>query len=542
MTIFSSFEIWTFLAGLGIFLFGMHMIEESIRVLSGAAFKLMIRRYTNTRLKAILSGMVISAILQSSTAVSLMVLAFVGAGIMNLIQAIAVMMGAKIGTTATAWIVALFGFTFNIDSFSLPLIGVGGLGIIVLARLPRYVNISRFLVAFGFLFMGLDYMKSSADQFSQAIDPEIFEGYGVWVYAIIGLLLTAIMQSSSATIAIVLTMLFSAVIQFEAAAAMVIGANVGTTVTILLGSIGGIYTKKQAAVSQLIFTVSTALVGLLFLPFLIWIVFSVYDFGTNQILGLALFHTLFNVFGVILFYPLIPQLVKKVESWITDTSKTLSRYIHQTNPEIVEAGIEAFKKEIICQLQYTLSFIHKFITKADSENAVSYTDLENYHAEIFEYYVKIHHAKLTAEESSKMEGLLRASRNIMNSAMNIQELSDELKTLKNEIDEIHQEAYKSIIERLYLIVETGDVFNQIGENVSQSKAKDSVARLLTQIDRMDKEYIDMCGKVFKDPLLKKGEVTFLLMVNRIVTQSGRMIVYGMKALLEVENPIGKQIT
>jgi phosphate:Na+ symporter len=114
----------------------MHMMEESIRLLSGGAFRAMIRRYTDTNLKAIFSGMTSTAVLQSSSAVSLMVLAFVGAGIMTLTQAIAVMMGTKIGTTATAWIVAVFGFKFNIDAFSLPMIGIGGLGIILLAKSP----------------------------------------------------------------------------------------------------------------------------------------------------------------------------------------------------------------------------------------------------------------------------------------------------------------------------------------------------------------------------------------------------------------------
>ncbi|MGF1670021.1 MAG: Na/Pi cotransporter family protein, partial [Balneolaceae bacterium] len=262
MEILSEFELWTFLAGLGIFLFGMHMMEESIRLLSGGAFKSLIRRFTGTRPRAIFSGMTSTAILQSSSAVSLMVLAFVGAGIMSLTQAIAVMMGAKIGTTATAWIVAVFGFKMDIDAFSLPLIGIGGLGMIALARSPKYVNISKFLVAFGFLFMGLDYMKNSVDQISNMIDPAMFEGYGIVVFALVGMVLTAIMQSSSATIAIVLTMLFSGIISFASGAAMVIGANVGTTVTVLLGSIGALVSKKQAAVSLLVFTTTTAVLAL----------------------------------------------------------------------------------------------------------------------------------------------------------------------------------------------------------------------------------------------------------------------------------------
>ncbi|HMB41965.1 MAG TPA: Na/Pi symporter, partial [Balneolaceae bacterium] len=353
MSFFSQFEIWTFFAGLGIFLFGMHMMEESIRILSGAAFKSIIRKSTGTRLKGILSGMFSTAILQSSSAVSLMVLAFVGAGIMNLVQAISVMMGAKIGTTATAWIVAVFGFKFNIEAFSLPMIGIGGLGMIVLARSPKYVNISKFLVAFGFLFMGLDYMKTSVDEISTVLDPAMFAGYGVLVYALAGLILTAIMQSSSATIAIVLTMLYSGVISFSSGAAMVIGANVGTTVTVMLGAIGGIHTKKQAAISQLLFTSGTALIAIFLLPALTWVVLDLFSFDESLVLGLALFHTIFNIGGVMLYYPFIPKLASRVEKWIPEKTVSLSSYIHITDPKIVEAGVVAFKKEIVCQLQYT---------------------------------------------------------------------------------------------------------------------------------------------------------------------------------------------
>jgi phosphate:Na+ symporter len=127
---------WKFLAGLGIFLFGMFMMEESIRQLSGRSFKMMIRRYTGTRIKGLMTGIVSTAILQSSSAVSLMVLAFVGAQLVTLVNAIAVIMGAKVGTTITAWIVAIFGFKFKIEAFALPLIGLGGIGLIVSSKSP----------------------------------------------------------------------------------------------------------------------------------------------------------------------------------------------------------------------------------------------------------------------------------------------------------------------------------------------------------------------------------------------------------------------
>jgi phosphate:Na+ symporter len=534
MNLFAEFELWMFFAGLGIFLFGMHMMEESIRILSGAAFKSIIRRSTGTKPRAIFSGMVSTAVLQSSSAVSLMVLAFVGAGIMNLIQAISVMMGAKVGTTATAWIVAVFGFTFNIETFSLPMIGIGGLGMILLAKSPKYVNISKFLVAFGFLFMGLDYMKNSVDQFAEAIDPEIFSGYGILVYALAGLVMTAIMQSSSATIAIVLTMLFSGVIEFNEGAAMVVGANVGTTVTVMLGAIGGMHTKKQAAVSQLLFTTGTAVATLLVLPLLVWVVLDLFSFSANPVVGLALFHSIFNVFGVMIYYPFIPRLANLVEGWIPERVVALSRYIHKTDPEIEEAGLEAFRKEVGCQLQVTVGYMENQISgsRKRDKGGVRYEDLERYNAEIFEYYSKMQTKELPEKFVKPMEELLRASRNIMNSAKNIEESANEFDILEKEDGTVHISAVQSIRERIHTLSETVRAMEELQSEEEVREVKDEVEKFFEYNEQKDKEFIRMCSSAVKEPEFRKVEITFLLMLNRLITQSCRMVVYGMRTILE----------
>jgi phosphate:Na+ symporter len=537
MSIFSQFEIWTFFAGLGIFLFGMHMMEESIRILSGAAFKSIIRKSTGTRLKGIFSGIFSTAILQSSSAVSLMVLAFVGAGIMNLVQAISVMMGAKIGTTATAWIVAVFGFQFNIETFSLPMIGIGGLGMIALARSPKYVNISKFLVAFGFLFMGLDYMKTSVEEISDILDPAMFTGYGVLVYALAGLILTAIMQSSSATIAIILTMLFSGVLSFSSGAAMVIGANVGTTVTVMLGAIGGIHTKKQAAVSQLLFTTGTAIIALLLLPALIWVVLDLFSFDDSLVLGLALFHSIFNIGGVMLYYPFIPQLASRVEKWIPEKTVSLSSYIHKTDPKIVEAGVVAFKKEIVCQLQYTLDFLQPIFKLGLPLRKFSYSDLERYHAEIFGYYTSLRSDNLDLPTQENLDKLLRVSRSLMNSAKYLLEAKDELLVLESEADEIHQKAYRKIKGRIDALISTGRKLDNERPDSGEIEIKSAIEELHEMVEAEDKEYINMCSVAVNSPDFKKTEVTFLLMLNRVVTQSCRMMVYGMRTLSEPEEKL-----
>ncbi|MDI6797765.1 MAG: Na/Pi symporter, partial [Desulfatibacillaceae bacterium] len=305
-----QFDEWKFLAGLGIFLFGMFMMEESIRLLAGRSFKTMIRRYTGTRIKGLVSGIVSTAILQSSSAVSLMVLAFVGAGLMSLVNAIAVIIGAKVGTTFTAWIVAVLGFKFKIDAFAQPLIGIGGLGLIFLSKSERYVNVSKLLAAFGFLFLGLDFMKTSVEGLAASIDLSALPSLGLWVYVIAGIVLTAIMQSSSATIAVILTTIFSGIIDFNQGAAMVIGANVGTTVTIIIASIGGIPAKKQVALSSLVFTVGTAIVALILLPVLFWIVKDLFGLAGNPVLGIAAFHTLFNLMGAVIFLPALPLMAR----------------------------------------------------------------------------------------------------------------------------------------------------------------------------------------------------------------------------------------
>ncbi|MGD1973740.1 MAG: Na/Pi symporter, partial [Desulfobacterales bacterium] len=221
-----NLDIWKLLAGLGIFLFGMLLIEESVRALSGRAFRRLIRMYTDGRVRSIGSGALVTALLQSSSAVSLMVLAFVGAGVMTMQNAIGVIMGSNIGTTLTAWIIATIGFKIKIESLALPFIGLAAIGLIFFKPASKPFLVTRLLIGFGFLFLGLDFMKGSVENFAQTVSLEQLPDYGLWFYLLIGTLITALMQASAATIAIVLTALNSGLITFDIGAVMVIGANI----------------------------------------------------------------------------------------------------------------------------------------------------------------------------------------------------------------------------------------------------------------------------------------------------------------------------
>lgn len=530
MGILEHLDIWRLLAGLGIFLFGMFMMEESIKLLSGRAFKSLIRRFTDTRLRGILSGIVSTSILQSSSAVSLMVLAFVGAGLMSLSNALAVMIGTKVGTTMTAWIVAVFGFKFSIQAFAMPMIGIGGLGLIFLANSPRYVNLSKLLLGFGLLFLGLDFMKSSVEDLAAAIDLAALPAMGTWVYGLAGLLLTAVMQSSSATIAITLTMLYTGVVDFNGAAAMVIGANVGTTVTVLLGSMGGIPVKRQAALGQLLFTTGTAAVTFLLLPLFTWLTLDFFKFADNIVLGLALFHTMFNVMGVMLYYPLIPRLTAFVQRRIPEPEPLLlTRHINKTSPEVPEAAIEALRKEAVNQSKWSVDFL-RMIYGVDPERRtrgqVTYDDLERLHADIFSFYARIQAHAMEEAEARRLEPCIRASRSVMNAVKNLYEQNHELDEYRREDNPFMQEAWQRFLERLKII-------SAVVDEVAEAPENDHTALIqgaFHSVEETDKHFIHACAEAVAAKQVHQRDVTRLLMSNRLFTQSCRMLALSLQSL------------
>lgn len=540
------FDGWKFLAGLGIFLFGMFMMEESIKLLAGRSLKTMIRRFTGQRVKALFTGIFSTAVLQSSSAVSLMVLAFVGAGLLPLGNAIAVIMGAKVGTTLTAWIVAVVGFSFKIDALALPMIGIGGFGLIALGQSPRYVNVSKLCVAFGFLFLGLDYMKVSVESFASAIDLSALPDLGLWVYVLAGILMTAVMQSSSATIAVILTTIFTGIIDFNQGSAMVIGANVGTTVTILIGAIGGIPAKKQAALSSLVFNLGTALAVLVTLPAMTLMVGCLFDPADNAVLGIAAFHTLFNLFGVMLFFPMIPALVRQLKRLFPERKNILTRYISNTSPDVPEAAIAALRKEVFHQLFLSVQYISnrylavpkpfmRLVGRSTDEplqvRLPDYSDLERLHAEIFTFYAHIQAHEISRTEALQLEPVIRSSRSIMNATMNLNELHGEIEDIGREDNPFMVNAYQDFkirLERLQTFVE------KITRDPDDPGVPGELEDFFKVVVEADKQFIGACSKAVARSARQEHEVTRLLMANRFFTQSNRMVILSMQALIAVE--------
>lgn len=539
-----TFDIWKLLAGLGIFLFGIYLMENSVKELAGTAFKKLIRTYTESRISAVLSGAASTAILQSSSAVTLMVLAFVGAGIMSLNNAIGVILGSNIGTTFTAWIVAFFGFKMSIESFALPIIGIGGLGLIFFSGSSRYLNISRLLIGFGLLFLGLDYMKTSVEHLTYLFDLSILAGFGLWVFVLAGLILTALMQSSSATIAIILSGIYSGIIGFEAGAVMVIGANIGTTATVMLGALGGISIKKRVAVGHFVFNTVTGIAAFLLLPALIWLIQAGLGWQENAIMGIALFHTLFNLIGVLLFLPFIPQLTNKLNNLFPEPVRVLTHYIQNTSPEIADAALEAFKKEVLRQYTESRHYLIKLyrlqlptlLLKIDNATPLNqitgkpddnYRQIKELHGEIFEYYSRIDAKQLENGETGKLELYLRSSRSIMNATKNLKDVHTDMIDFEMSDKPFLNNQYTSFKKRFELLFKDLD---QLLE--STDTTKEALDEILQHVEVQDKKCINESSQAIKSGELKDLEATSILMVNRLFTQSCRMFVLSIGNLLE----------
>lgn len=544
-----SLDIWKLLAGLGIFMFGMFLMEESIKNLAGRSFKGFIRNSTNGRIRSVFSGAAVTAVLQSSSAVSLMVLAFVGAGIMAMENAIGVILGSNIGTTITAWIVAFFGFKVNIEDYSLPLIGIGGLGLIFLGRSERYSNISKLLVGFGFLFMGLDYMKTSVEQLTATFDIASLPHYGILTYALAGVVITAIMQSSSATIAIVLTSLNAEVIDFNAAAALVVGANVGTTVTVILGTIGGTQIKKRVALSHLTFNLVTAVVGLILIPAITWLIVLVLGpVGQNAVMGVALFHTIFNVLGVLLFLPFIGLLSKYLVKVYPDKLKATTLFIQNVTPEVSEAAIEGLKNEVLHLITNTFNHnlqvlhidqglvVEQAPNKKPKPQQDQYEELKLLQGEIFVFASTILSEEVSKEESQHVNKLLHGARMALHSA----------KSLKDEVRnfEEFEAADNAFLNREYELFRKRlvNMYSKLA-NVLHEKDHSEIAStfnsVMKKLDKDDRKFIKSITQATAAKTIQDLDISTMLLVNRALNQSTRQLIFGMKEILltDVESEI-----
>lgn len=441
-----SFIIAGMLAGgLGLFMLAVNMITDGLKSAAGTALRDMLGKWTRSPAHGILTGLTITAVVQSSSAVTVAIIGFVNAGLISMHKALGVIYGSNIGTTMTGWLVAIVGFKINIEAFALPIIGIG-----MLLRLTggesKRAHIGLALVGFGLFFIGIDVLKDAFDSLVATIDLTKFtlDGIsGVLLYVGIGFLMTVLTQSSSAAIAIILTAATGGVVGINAAAAMVIGANVGTTSTAAIAVIGATSNAKRVAAAHIIFNVVTAVVALMALPLLFWSVKN-----TGELLGLedipavtlALFHTIFNVLGVLLMFPLSGRMSRLLDKrFVTQEEiEGRPRYLDKTvavspilavNALAMELsritmiarrmGLEALSSEFVPSVRIRRDFI---VTRRLS-NAVA------------EFITHLERGALSKEVSEQLAKVLRAEQHLLacaDHALAIARMQTEVETVTDE--------------------------------------------------------------------------------------------------------------
>ncbi|MBN1989020.1 MAG: Na/Pi cotransporter family protein [Bacteroidales bacterium] len=429
-------DFLTMVGSLGLFLFGMKMLSESLQKVAGDKMRNILAAMTSNRLKGILTGMLVTMVVQSSSATTVMVVSFVNAGLLNLVQSIGVIMGANIGTTFTAWLISLLGFKFQISALALPLIGLSFP--LLFSKNNKRQSWGELIIGFSLLFMGLDFLKSSVPNIGE--NPEILSflsnytnlGMGsVAIFIAIGTILTVVIQSSSATMALTLVMCNQGWISYELAAAMVLGENIGTTITANIAAAVANVSAKRAARAHLIFN----LFGV-FWMFLIfkWFIGTISDHLINMgavnpfenpegvPIALSVFHSSFNLintFVLVWFTPLIVKLVTKLIP-IKDAEEEEFRLKHIGIGimSTAELSLLQTKKEIIIYSKRTtkmFGFVRELFKETNDKNfqqiferIAKYEDIsDRVEVEIATYLNKVSGHDLSEESSKRLQAMFK---------------------------------------------------------------------------------------------------------------------------------------
>ncbi len=318
-----SGQLQSIAAGIAIFLFGILSMDDGFRVFTGGSLKRWLGLMTDRLWKGIVFGAGSTALVQSSSLVSVVAISFLSAGLMDLRQGVGFIFGANLGTTSGAWFIALFGLKVDISSWSMPMLVLGIL--FVMQRTRALKGFGQILAGVGFLFLGIHYMKSGFTDLQQQLDLAAWSisGFkGLVVYSAIGIVATVLMQSSHATLILTITALSLSQITFDNAVALAIGANVGTTITAMIGALGANASGRQLAGAHFVFNGVTAVLAVLAFPFFMTLVDGaalLLDLAEDAYtLRLALFHSIFNLAGIVVMLPFVSPLMKGVQRVFPD--------------------------------------------------------------------------------------------------------------------------------------------------------------------------------------------------------------------------------
>lgn len=458
MSINDVSSLFGFLGGLGMFLYGMNIMADGMQKTAGGRMKQFLGMLTNNRVMGVLLGALITAIIQSSGATTVMVVGFVSAGVLNLTQAVGVIMGANIGTTITAWIVSMsqLGDAFEVmkpDFYAPLIIGIGAL-LMVFSKQQKKKMVGEILVGLGLLFVGLEFMSSSISPYTEApIFAKAFEllGSNPILGMLIGLVVTALLQSSSASVGILQTLAMNGIVTTNAAIYITLGQNIGSCVTALISSMGSSRTAKRAACIHLSFNV----IGSILFGVLGFILFAVRpDFAASNInaVQISIFHTIFNITNTVILFPFAGQLVKLSGILVKEKAGDLDgesgeeqetlKHLDERIFESPAFALETAALEVIHMGQITAGNLEKAISALETAEQSAIQEvyktektINNMEKMLTEYLIKVDNLSLNEHQKLVVS-------NLFYSISDIERIGDHSENLAELAQSLQEENYR----------------------------------------------------------------------------------------------------
>lgn len=474
---YSFFDLLRLLGSLALFLYGMKIMSEGLQKFAGDSLRKILTAMTTNRITGVLTGMLITALIQSSSATTVMVVSFVNAGLLTLTQSIGVIMGANIGTTVTAWIISALGFKVDISAFALPLLAFG-LPLLFSGKSSRK-SIGEFIFGFSFLFMGLEGLKGNAPDLSANPDMLAFVQnytdmgfFSILLFLFIGTVLTMVVQASAATMAITLIMCANGWIDYHLGVALVLGENIGTTITANLAALTGNTQARRAALAHLMFNVfGVCWVLVLFYPFtagVSWFVTDVMRVSDPAVavsFKLAAFHTAFNISNTCIMICFVPFIEKTVCAMIRtkqEDEEYRLQYITSGMLSTAELSILQAQKEIVLFSERTARMFNMVKTLLYEKNEdtflKTYNRIEKYEnisdrmeVEIANYLTQVSEGRLSSESKEEIRVMLRAVSEIESIADSCNNLARTIKR-RNEFKSAFTPEQNMHIERMFELV------------------------------------------------------------------------------------------
>jgi len=529
----SIYEFIIIIGALGFFIFGMKVMSDGIQKVAGSRMRKILSSMTSNRFLGITTGFLITALLQSSSATTVMIVSFVNAGLLTLVESIGVIMGANIGTTITAWLISILGFKVKISSIALPIIAVGFP--MMFSSKANIRSWAEVFIGFALLFMGLDELKHSVPDLKQ--NPEFLSflsdyadmGYfSTIIFIGVGTILTLVVQSSSAAMALTLVMCYEGYIPFELSAAMVLGENIGTTITANLAALVGNVHAKRAARAHFIFNVFGVIWMIILFPIFI-INIDAYmssSMGLSPInvvgesvaipIGLSIFHTTFNILNVLLlvgFVPLISRIVVKMQPSKGEIDEEFHLEhigigpMQTTELSILEANKEVVKFGMITTKLF--GFISKLLKEKDGKKfralmvrIQKYEDItDRMEVEIADYLAKASQGELSEAASIKVRSMISIINDMERIGDICYQMSISIERKKEQSIEFNDELNTGIQEMILEVNNAIEIMNQnINSSYSQvslSEATDAEIVINKLRNKLRKHYLQK---------IEKGEV------------------------------------